>query len=529
MLKWLLVGAAALLALGVLALAAIPWLVDAPRVQAYIAHAASQALGRPVRFASLRVTGLPWPSVKLSGLEVAEDPRFGATPFLTVSEGRIGLRLRPLLAGRVELADVTLKGLRLSLIEDDGRLNLASLGPPTPSGRTVARPGAPPSGGGAVSAVAVSRLHVVDGAVDYHRRGERGPGFRLERINVTIAPAGRPDMLGLAGEAVGQPGAARIRVSNATLTPAAGRPLGEAAVKAAVEVEVDDVGALSSVVLASPHVAGPLKGTVQLGGTASRLTGTGDVQMRRLVVSQTRPVCPPPASRQLVIDDLRMPLALTPARLDSVPLHARAGGGAVSVKVAVSWQSTPVLALSDITVKGMELEPVLAGYLCQSYAVSGPLDLTGSAALQTADPWRTVNGEGRFKVGRGKVVGGGVLALLNEVARVSSGLAVLSPDGRRSLMAAPLDFDSITATYRIVNGVFRTDDLVYDSPRARIVGAGIYRLLDGRVDMAVTVAQGRTELRARVTGTPGAVHVVPTGVSAGDPGGVRRMLDRLLR
>ena len=93
------------------ALLALPWLVDAPRVQAYIAQAASQVLGRPVRFASFSVSAFPTPSVRLKGFEVAEDPRFGTQPFLTVAEGRVGIKLRPLLTGRVELSDLTLEKL----------------------------------------------------------------------------------------------------------------------------------------------------------------------------------------------------------------------------------------------------------------------------------------------------------------------------------------------------------------------------------------------------------------------------------
>ena len=107
-LRWILAAAGVLLLLVVGALAALPWLVDTPKVQAYISQHASQALGRPVTFASLSIALLPRPAVRLRGLSVADDPRFGTAPFLTVEEGRFGLRLRPLLSGRVEFTDLTL-------------------------------------------------------------------------------------------------------------------------------------------------------------------------------------------------------------------------------------------------------------------------------------------------------------------------------------------------------------------------------------------------------------------------------------
>ena len=132
--KWILIATGALVLLVAGALVALPWLVDVPRVQAYVAQAASQALGRPVRFASLSVSALPTPGVRLSGLQVGEDPRFGTQPFLMVDEGRFRLRLRPLLSGRVELTDLTLEGVRVEIIDDAGRLNVASLGADRPRG-----------------------------------------------------------------------------------------------------------------------------------------------------------------------------------------------------------------------------------------------------------------------------------------------------------------------------------------------------------------------------------------------------------
>ena len=136
MLKWLLIGVGLLAGLAVAAIVALPWLLDTPAVQAQVAQAVSHALGRPVRFASLSVSALPVPTVRLKDLRVAEDPAFGTDPFVTVGEGRVRVRLWPLLSGRVELADLTLMGPRIALVKDAaGRLNIASLGVPAHSPR----------------------------------------------------------------------------------------------------------------------------------------------------------------------------------------------------------------------------------------------------------------------------------------------------------------------------------------------------------------------------------------------------------
>ncbi|MGH7396877.1 MAG: AsmA family protein, partial [Candidatus Rokuibacteriota bacterium] len=125
----MLVGLVVLVALVVGALLAVPLLLDIPAIQAYVSQAVSHALGRPVKFSGLSVSALPLPTVKLRELQIAEDPRFGSGPFVTVSEGRVRIRIRPLLRGRVELADLTLKEPRIHVVEDAaGRLNVATLG-----------------------------------------------------------------------------------------------------------------------------------------------------------------------------------------------------------------------------------------------------------------------------------------------------------------------------------------------------------------------------------------------------------------
>ena len=116
----------------------------------------------------------------LHKLEVAEDPQFGTAPFLTLETGRVYLRLRPLLTGRVEFGDITLERPRIALIQNaEGRLNVASLAPPSES-KTAAKPGRPSGGaaGGAAAAV-VSRLKINKGIIAYVAHGKDRPRRRI--------------------------------------------------------------------------------------------------------------------------------------------------------------------------------------------------------------------------------------------------------------------------------------------------------------------------------------------------------------
>src|SRR4029450_14056823 len=97
-----------------------------------IASSAAQAVGRPVKFESLSVSIFPLPSIELHKLEGAEDPQFGTAPFLTLETGRIYLKLRPLLTGKVEFGDITLRAPRIALIQNaEGRPHVASFAPPS--------------------------------------------------------------------------------------------------------------------------------------------------------------------------------------------------------------------------------------------------------------------------------------------------------------------------------------------------------------------------------------------------------------
>src|SRR5215470_15186448 len=97
--KALLLALAAVVALALALTAALPRIVDTHRVQSLIASGLSQALARPVRFRSASVTAWPYPSVRLSGVEIADDPAFGVDPFVRLDHARVRLKLWPLLRG----------------------------------------------------------------------------------------------------------------------------------------------------------------------------------------------------------------------------------------------------------------------------------------------------------------------------------------------------------------------------------------------------------------------------------------------
>ena len=533
MLKWALVGLAVVVVLVLGALLALPLLLDTPAVQTYAAQAASHALGRPVKFQGLSISALPLPTVKLRGLQVAEDPSFGPGPFITVTEGRMRIRIRSLLQGRVELADLTLEEPRIHVVEDAaGRLNVATLGggaPPAPTGPP--RVGTSRPGVASASAVLLSRVRIVKGAIDYQKAGAKSAQFTVDAIDVTVTQAAG-EALRISGSAQAQPGNVKLTIAEATVSVAPGRPLGDGQVKAIVDIESRDVAPAAALFVPTPSVSGPLKGRVQVSGTAARLTATGAVAFERLTVSAQQPHCLEPKRRTLTLDDVRVPLLYTPAQLESQALQSKVAKGTVSFRLTFAPGPPRVATLRDITVKGMQLEPVLVDYLCQRNAVTGPLDLTGEASLRLPDALPSLNGSGQVHIGAGRVIGPDLLHALGQALALTDLVSGTLEGGRRGSRPAagsPLSFDSITASYTITNGVARTEDLVYQARDLRLTGAGTYGLVDGRTAMDVLVTQGGNRVKARVAGGPGALTIVPTDVRIKESKDLRKALDRLLR
>src|SRR5207249_1094127 len=133
-------------------------------------------------------------------------------------------------------------------------------------------------------------------------------------------------------------------------------------------------------------------------------------------------------------------------------------------------------------------------------AITGALDLTGATSFSAHDVFHTLSGPGTLKSGRGKVVGPRALALLGGIVRVGGAVSSLLSSDVPNLGDSPLEFDSITGTYQIVNGVLNTKDLLYTSRAMKILIAGSYGFATERMDLDMTITHGRGELKAKVTG-----------------------------
>jgi uncharacterized protein involved in outer membrane biogenesis len=518
-LKWVFAVIAAVVVLTAAAVVAIPRLVDLPRIQTLVANNASHALGRPVRFASLSLSIFPLPGVTLHKLEVGEDPRFGATPFLTLDSGRLRVRLRPLFTGRIEFAELVLAKPVIRVIRDtQGRLNVASLGA-APEPRPAPRgPSRPTAGTSAAAATALpTAVTISDGVVVYVAQGAAPARYRLERVDVTLKAAA--PQVAFKGSARLNPGDVALKIADGVLTVPASHVFADAPVRATVTIEGDDLTPLVAAVAApATTVAGTVKGMLAIGGTVGAPTASGDVNLGKVVVARTSPHCPEPKRRTLTIPAVTLNAAWRQRRLTAQPLQAELPKGTVTARLTADVQRGVHVRLDDLAVRGVPVESVLVDFLCQGYAVSGPLDLTGSLSFAAARPLETLSGPGSVKIGAGKIVGKEALNLIGGVVRVGGAVSsLLNADLPPSAFASPVEFDSITGTYRIADGVATTRDLVYTSRAMKVSVAGDYVLVSGAMNLDMLVNHGRGEVRAKVTGTSASpsIRVLPSSVLRG--------------
>src|SRR5262249_32468759 len=217
------------------------------------------------------------------------------------------------------------------------------------------------------------------------------------------------------------------------------------------------------------------------------------------------------------------------AGFESVSVRAKVAQGAVGLTLTATLDESSLVSLRDIKGSGVELLPVLHEFLCQPYAIAGPLGLPGVLSMLPADMLRSLSGAGEFKVGAGRVVGEGALNLVREVLLAQGAISAAMQGDVRGLGSTPLEFTSIKGSYKITGGVLRTDDTVYQARGLSMTTAGTYGLADGRMDMMVQISQSRGQFRAHVTGSGGSVRAVPVGVQVKDPDAVKRFLERLLR
>jgi uncharacterized protein involved in outer membrane biogenesis len=171
----------------IVALFAVPPLLDVNRYHGLVQAQLQKALGRPVTFGAMRLSLTP-PSLRLDNLMVGEDPAFGSGAFASAESVTAAVRLWPLLRGNVQVESLKLEEPKLQIVRSaQGKWNVASLGqaaaklPPVsaPAGKQPPAPAAAPGG------IALSDLNITAGQVTLVDQKTRSRGV-YDNIDLSL-------------------------------------------------------------------------------------------------------------------------------------------------------------------------------------------------------------------------------------------------------------------------------------------------------------------------------------------------------
>src|SRR5690349_8426430 len=150
----------------------LPFLIDLNKYQDQYKPLIEDALNRKVQLQDIRLTMWPRIGARVAGFAVLDDPAFGSSPFTSLRSLDVGIKLMPLLSGKVEVEDITLHDPVIAIIKNkNGILNVSTVGrtgvalPTTPSRAPIPSTEGPLK---ILALLAVDRVSIVGGTLSYH-------------------------------------------------------------------------------------------------------------------------------------------------------------------------------------------------------------------------------------------------------------------------------------------------------------------------------------------------------------------------
>jgi uncharacterized protein involved in outer membrane biogenesis len=187
------------LVLGILALLLVPMLVDVNRYRDLIEGKAEEALGREVDLGPMKLSLLPSIAIRIQDVRIGALPGEGRDDLLTVRALRVGARLMPLLASKLEVTSVVVEGPSLSLARGaDGAWNVQQL--VASPDQEPAPTAAPAQGGQAPPEFSVDRLRITGGTIrvrDAYSSPERPLELTLADLDLSLEDVALDRVMGM--------------------------------------------------------------------------------------------------------------------------------------------------------------------------------------------------------------------------------------------------------------------------------------------------------------------------------------------
>ena len=168
----ILVGIGVVILLFLILIIALPFLIDLNRYQDRYRPLIEEALNRKVELQDIRLTIWPRIGARIGGFVVQDDPAFRTGPFASLASLDVGVKLLPLLKGKVDVEEITLRDpVILVLKNSQGQLNISTIGAKPTGPAAPSKPEAPGQPAGsplqALALFAVDRVSIDGGNLTY--------------------------------------------------------------------------------------------------------------------------------------------------------------------------------------------------------------------------------------------------------------------------------------------------------------------------------------------------------------------------
>lgn len=462
---------------------ALPFLIDLNKYQDQYKPLIEDALNRKVQLQDIRLTMWPRIGARVAGFAVLDDPAFGSSPFASLTSLDVGVKLMPLLSGKVEVEEITLRDPVITVIKNkNGVLNVSTIGrtgvelPTTPSRVPIPSTEGPLK---ILALLAVDRVSLVGGTLTYRDLSAAKPTeYVLQDVKLLLQSIRLGQTPSLHFGALVQPFNLPV-----TLDGSFG-PL----------KETTDIDAIN----------------LQLGLGKTVFTITGSTAGHDATVNINSPV----------INTAHLPIALPlkkPVELKSVEIAAAVKGqdahlsnlsfqlfdGQVKAQGILTSGSDSPPFTGKATIQGLQLGPALDALATTHVSISGTAgaDLTlHGRGFSMPDLTKTLEGTSHVAVKDGKIEG---VNLLQEAISILK-VAGISLDNAKATA-----FSTIETDLAIKEGIINVQRLLIDSHDFQATGMGTVGF-DQTLNLKVTLNLSDA-LSQKIIGLSPAVRLAMAG------------------
>jgi len=425
---------------------ALPFLIDLNKYQDQYKPLLEDALNRKVQLQDIRLTIWPRIGARVAGFAVLDDPEFGATPFTSLTSLNVGVKLMPLLSGKVEVEDITLRDPVITIIKNkNGILNVSTLGrtgvalPKTPSRAPIPSTEGPLK---ILALLAVDRVSIVGGTLTYRDLSAAKPTeYVLQDVQLLLQSIRLGQTPSLQFGALVQPFNLPV-----TLDGTFG-PLKET-------MDIDAIHLQLGLGKTDFTIAGKTVGQNATVNISSPVINTANLPMTL------------PLNKSVDIKDLRIAVEVKgqEAKLNALSFQLFDGQVTGQGKLIAGSDASPFN--STMTIQGLQLGPALDAVASTPVSISGTVG--ADLALQgrgfsMPDLTKNLEGTSHVAVKDGKIEG---VNLLQEA------ISILKVAGISLDNAQATAFSTIETDLAIKQGIITVQHLLMDSHDFQATGGG---------------------------------------------------------